>query len=75
MRHSLALARGRAKRQEAEKMADLLILIGAILIAVRMTSPLLRIVISLLRKLVGFTLFIVVAILLVIALLTHGMFI
>jgi len=56
-------------------MADLLILIGAILIAVRMTSPLLRIVISLLRKLVGFTLFIVVAILLVIALLTHGMFI
>lgn len=56
-------------------MVNLLILIAAVIAALRMTAPLLRIALRLVMKLVSFTLFIAVAILVVVALLTHGAFI
>jgi hypothetical protein len=58
-----------------EAMINLLIIIGAILFAFRMIRPLLRIAISMLVKLVGFGFLIAMAIILVIALLSHGMLI
>ena len=56
-------------------MVNLLILAGALLVAFRMTAPVLRMVIKLVAKLIGLTLFIAVVILCFIALLTHGAFI
>lgn len=56
-------------------MANLLILAGALLVAFRMTAPVLRMAIRLVAKLIGLTLFTAVTILCVIALLTHGAFI
>jgi hypothetical protein len=53
-------------------MINLLIIIGAIFLAFRMISPLLRIAIRMLVMLVGFGFLIAAAILLVIALLSHG---
>ena len=56
-------------------MVNLLIFIAAVIAAFRMTAPLLLIVLRLVTKLISFTLFIAVAILVVVALLTHGAFI
>jgi uncharacterized membrane protein SirB2 len=56
-------------------MANLLILAGALLVAFRMIAPVLRTAIRLVAKLIGLALFIAVAILCFIALLTHGAFI
>lgn len=53
-------------------MVNLLILAGAMIAGFRMVSPLLRIAIKLLAKLVGFAFFIAAAILMVIAVLSHG---
>jgi hypothetical protein len=56
-------------------MANLLIIIGALLVALRMMGPFLRIVISLLAKLVAFVFLIAVVIVLLVAVFSHGMFI
>jgi hypothetical protein len=56
-------------------MVNLLILVGAMIAALRVISPLLRIAIRMLAKLLGFVFFIAAAILLVIAVVTHGAFI
>lgn len=56
-------------------MANLLIIAGALLAAFRMTAPVLRVAIRVVETLIGLTLLIAVAILFVIALLTHGAFI
>jgi len=56
-------------------MVNLLIIIGAMIAAFRMISPLLRIAIKLFAKLVSFGFFIAAAILLAVAILTHGVFI
>jgi hypothetical protein len=56
-------------------MINLLILACALLAAFRMTAPVLRMAIRMVAKLMGLTLFTAVAILCVIALLTHGVFI
>lgn len=55
-------------------MINLLLLAGAMIAALRILSPWLRIAIMVVMKLVGFAFFIVVAILVAIALLTHGAF-
>jgi hypothetical protein len=56
-------------------MINLLIITGAIFLAFRMISPLLRIAIRILVKLVGFGFLIAASILLVVALLSHGILI
>jgi hypothetical protein len=56
-------------------VANLLIIAGALLAAFRMTAPVLRVAIRMVETLIGLTLLIAVAILFVIALLTHGAFI
>lgn len=56
-------------------MMNLLILMGAVVVAFRILGPLLRIVISLLAKLVSFGFLIALFIILLVALLSHGMFI
>jgi hypothetical protein len=58
--------------QEVTVMVNLLIFIVAVVGALRMIAPLLRIAVRLVTTLIGFTLFITVAILLVIAVLSHG---
>lgn len=52
-----------------------MILAGALLVALRMLGPTLRIAVRLVVKLVGLALFIAVVILCLVALLTHGVFI
>jgi len=54
---------------------NLMILAGALLMAVRMLTPVLRIAVRLMVKLIGLTLFVAVIILCLVALLTHGAFI
>jgi len=54
---------------------NLMILAGALLVAVRMLTPVLRIAVKLVVKLIGLTLFVAVIILCLVALLTHGVFI
>jgi len=56
-------------------MINLLILIGAVLMAFRILGPLLRIIMSLLAKLISFAFLITVSIILLVALLSHGRFI
>ena len=56
-------------------MINLLILIGAVLMAFRILGPLLRIIMSLLAKLISFAFLIALSIILLVALLSHGMFI
>jgi len=56
-------------------MINLLILIGAVLLAFRILGPLLRIIMSLLAKLISFAFLIAVAIIVLVALLSHGRFI
>lgn len=56
-------------------MINLMILAGALLVALRMLTPVLRIAVKLVVKLIGLTLFVAVIILCLVALLTHGMFI
>jgi hypothetical protein len=56
-------------------MINLLIIVGAILLAFRMIRPLLRIAINMLAKLMGFGFLIAMAIVLIIAILSRGMFI
>ncbi len=56
-------------------MINILILIGAMIAAFRFISPLLRIAIRMVVKLFGFGFAITVAILVVVALLSHGAFI
>lgn len=53
-------------------MINLVIFIGAIIIAVRMIRPLLRLAISMLTKIISFAFFIAMAILLLVAVLSHG---
>jgi hypothetical protein len=53
-------------------MIDVVILIGAILIGFRVTRPLLRLAIDMLAKVISFAFFIAVAILLLVAVLSHG---
>jgi hypothetical protein len=53
-------------------MINLVIFIVAILIAFRIIRPLLRIVMSMLAKTISFGFFIAMAILLVVAVLSHG---
>ena len=55
-------------------MVNLLILIGAVLMAFRILGPLLRIIMSLLAKLISFAFLIALSIVLLVALLSHGMF-
>jgi hypothetical protein len=61
--------------REVKGMMNLLILIGAVVVAFRILGPLLRIVISLLAKLISFAFLIALFIILLVALLSHGMFI
>ena len=56
-------------------MINLLILIGAVLMAFRILGPLLRIIMSLLAKLISFAFLIALSIILLVALLSHGRFI
>lgn len=56
-------------------MVNLLILIGALLVAFRIVGPFLRVVISLLMGLLGLTIFIALVIVLFVAMMTHGAFI
>ena len=56
-------------------MINLLILIGAVLMAFRILGPLLRIIISLLAKLISFAFLIALSIIVLVALLSHGTFI
>jgi hypothetical protein len=56
-------------------MIGLLVLTGAVFIAVRLIGPVLRVVIGLLARLLGATLVIALAILVLVGLLTHGMLI
>ena len=56
-------------------MINLMILAAALLVALRMLGPVLRIAVRLVVKLIGLTLFVAVVILCLVALLTHGMFI
>jgi hypothetical protein len=56
-------------------MIDLLIFIGAIIVAFRMIGPLLRAAISMVGKLISFGFLIAMCLLLFIAILSHGMFI
>jgi hypothetical protein len=56
-------------------MINLLILIGAIVLAFRILGPLLRIVMSLLAKLITFGFLIALSMILLVALLSHGLFI
>lgn len=56
-------------------MINLMILAGALLVALRMLTPVLRIAVKLVVKLIGLTLFVAVIILCLVALLTHGVFI
>jgi hypothetical protein len=56
-------------------MINLLILIGAVLTAFRILGPLLRIIMSLLTKLISFAFLIALSIILLVALLSHGRFI
>jgi hypothetical protein len=53
-------------------MIDLVIIIGAIVLAFRIIRPLLRLAISMLGKIISFGFFIAVAILFLVALLSHG---
>jgi hypothetical protein len=53
-------------------MIDLLIIMSAFAVAVRMVWPLARIVISMLAKLAGFACVIALAIILAVAVLSHG---
>jgi len=53
-------------------MIDLVIFIGAILIAFRMIRPLLRLAINMLAKIISFGFFIAMAILLLVAVLSRG---
>jgi hypothetical protein len=61
--------------QEAALMMNLLIVVAAIILALRLMGPLLRIALHLLLKLLSFTFFIAVAIIVLVAVLTHGQFI
>ena len=56
-------------------MINLLILIGAVLMAFRILGPLLRIIMSLLAKLISFAFLIALSIIVLVALLSHGTFI
>jgi hypothetical protein len=56
-------------------MMNLLIVIAAMVLAFRLMGPLLRIALHLLVKLLSFTFFIAVAIIVMVAVLTHGHFI
>ena len=56
-------------------MMNLLILIVAVLMAFGFLGPLLRIIMSLLAKLISFAFLITVSIILLVALLSHGRFI
>ncbi len=56
-------------------MMNLLIVIAAMLLALRLMGPLLRIAVRLLLKLFSFTFLIGVAIVLMVAILSHGRFI
>jgi hypothetical protein len=56
-------------------VANLLILAAAVLVAFRMTAPVLRMAVRMVAKLIGLTLFTAVVILCLVALLTHGAFI
>jgi hypothetical protein len=53
-------------------MINLVIFIGAIIIAFRMMRPLLRLAISMLAKIISFAFFIAMGILLFVAVLSHG---
>jgi hypothetical protein len=56
-------------------MINLLIFVGAIIVAFRMIRPLLRLAISMLAKLIGFGFLIAMGILLLVAVLSHGLLI
>ena len=56
-------------------MSHLLIIIGAVLVAFRILGPLLRVIMSLLAKLISFVFLIALSIIVVVALVSHGMFI
>jgi hypothetical protein len=56
-------------------MMNLLIVIAAMVVALRLMGPLLRIALHLLLKLLSFTFFIAVAIVVLVAVLSHGRFI
>jgi hypothetical protein len=56
-------------------MMNVLIVIAALVLALRLMGPLLRIALHLLLKLLSFTFFIAVAIIVLVAVLSHGMFI
>ena len=56
-------------------MVNLLIVIAAMLLALRLMAPLLRIAVHLLLKMLSFTFFIGVVIILLVAVLTRGRFI
>lgn len=60
---------------ELDVMVNLVILAGALLVALRMIAPVLRIAVRLVVKLIALTLFIALVILCLVALLTHGAFI
>ena len=64
-----------SNREVMGMMIDLLILIGAVLMAFGFLGPLLRIIMSLLAKLISFAFLITVSIILLVALLSHGRFI
>jgi hypothetical protein len=53
-------------------MINLVIFIGAIIIAFRIIGPLLRLAISMLAKIISFAFFITMGILLFVAVLSHG---
>lgn len=56
-------------------MINLLILIAAVLMGLRIVGPFLRFVIGLLFKLISFAFLIALAIIVLVGLLSHGMFI
>jgi hypothetical protein len=64
-----------ASNREVMGMSNLLILIGAVLVAFRILGPLLRIIMSLLARLISFAFLIALSVIVLVALLSHGMFI
>jgi len=66
------LGSGRTQRREVTAMINLLIIMGAFAVALRMVWPLARIVVSMLTKLAGFAFVMALGIILAIAVLSHG---
>jgi hypothetical protein len=72
---AIKLERPATSAKEVATMINLLIFVGAIIVAFRLTRPLLRMAIDMVVKLISFGFLIAIGLLLFVAILSHGMFI